>query len=89
MPDYAVRFDELKDQVLFLSKGRIEALDAADLNIPPVDPETYDLARALAPGWDVRFIEREWRAWATEVPKNADAAFLGFCRRWFEKRGPP
>lgn len=89
MPDYAVRFDGERDQVIFLSRGRIEAIDAVELAIPPLDPETYDTARVLAPGWDVRFIEREWRAWATEAPKSPDAAFLGFCRKWFEKRGRP
>lgn len=89
MPDYAVRFEEEKDQVLFISKGRLDVVDEADLNIPPLDEETYDLARALAPGWDIHYIEREWRSWATETPKSADAAFLGFCRKWSEKRGRP
>ena len=45
-------------------------------------------AKANAPGWDVYFIEQEWREWITEPPRNPDAAFLGFCKKWYEKRGP-
>ncbi len=43
-------------------------------------PETYVKAREAAPTWDIYVLEQEWRAWATEPPRNADAAFLGFCR---------
>ena len=51
-------------------------------------PETFEKAGMLAPGWDVYHIEREWREWLAEPPRNADAAFLGFCKKWYEKRGP-
>lgn len=47
-------------------------------------PETYQNARYLAPGWDVYQLELDWRGWIKSPPKNADQAFLGFCR----KRGP-
>lgn len=63
---------------------------------PPVEqfklflkPETHDKAREAAPGWDVHMLEREWRDWMDEPPRNPDAAFVGFCRKWFEKRGRP
>jgi plasmid replication initiation protein len=52
-------------------------------------PETYDQAREAAPGWDIHGLEQEWRSWMTEPPRNADAAFIGFCRKWFERRGRP
>jgi hypothetical protein len=51
--------------------------------------DTYEEARHAAPGWDVRFLEQEWRSWCVEPPRNADRAFVGFCRKWFEKRGRP
>ena len=51
--------------------------------------ETYHDARTVAPGWDVYYLEREWRDWITEAPRNVDAAFIGFCRKWFERRGSP
>jgi hypothetical protein len=49
----------------------------------------YERAREAAPGWDVYFLEHEWRMWMEEPPRDADAAFAGFCRKWFERRGRP
>ena len=50
-------------------------------------------ARLVAPGWDVYVLEGEWRAWmqdgGLDAPKDADKAYLGFCRKWYEKRGQP
>ena len=38
-------------------------------------------------------IEQEWRNWMADggldAPRDPDKAFLGFCRRWYEKRGAP
>ena len=89
MPDYAVRLDG--DMVVFQNRH----VETAVLQPPsqPVsvrlDPDTYQKAKEAAPGWDVYYLEREWREWMTEAPRNADAAFLGFCRKVFEKRGRP
>ncbi len=89
MPDYAVRL-EGDDTVVFRSRGSIPAQQTATPALaPPLDPETYHDARTLAPGWDVHFLERQWREWMTEPTRNANAAFLGFCRKWYEKRGAP
>jgi hypothetical protein len=49
-----------------------------------LNTETFEQARELAPGLDIYHLEREWREWIAkkgEMPKNPDAAFLGFCRR--------
>ena len=90
MPDYAVRL-EGNDKVVFRSRGSIPAQQTATTAAlaPPLDPDTYHDARLEAPGWDVHFLERQWREWMTEPPRSADAAFLGFCRKWYEKRGSP
>lgn len=85
MPDYSIRYDEKNDQVLFVNR-RSDLIDEASTNLPQLDPEIYETARALAPGWDIRVIEQEWRAWVKEQPKNPEAAFLGFCRKWTETR---
>ena len=49
---------------------------------------TYERAKTLAFGWDIYALEAEWKAWGHQQkdwpPKNADAAFLGFCKQ----RGP-
>ncbi|NCC27559.1 MAG: plasmid replication initiator [Gammaproteobacteria bacterium] len=91
LPDYAVRYDEERDQVVFTNRGSVcPALSAAspETEVRPLRPDTYERAKACAPGWDVYYIEAEWRDWLTEPPRDADAAFLGFCKKWYEKRGP-
>lgn len=89
IPDYQVRFDPDADVLIVRSRGTVMPEAKPQVNIPPLDSEVYELAREAAPGWDVRAIEMEWRSWATDNPKNAEMAFLGFCRKWFEKRGRP
>lgn len=82
LPDYHVLYDERRDMVIFRGRGTVVAVDtAAPVYIPPLDPETYAHARRAAPGWDIHMLEQQWRSWATEAPKNADAAFLGFCKK--------
>jgi hypothetical protein len=55
-------------------------------SFPPVrlKLDTFEKAKAAAPGLDVYYLEQEWREWIDkkgERPKNPDAAFIGFCRR--------
>lgn len=89
MPDYSFSFDG--DTVVVRPKNNT-AQEALPLRLPKeniqLKPETYEKAKANAPGWDVYMIEQEWREWITEPPRNADTAFLGFCKKWYEKRGP-
>lgn len=89
MPDYTLRFDEEADKLIFINQETMgQMARAASINdVPPLKAGTYEQARDEAPGWDVYHIEREWREWLTEAPRNAEAAFLGFCRKWYEKRG--
>lgn len=87
MPDYTLAIEG--SQVVFMSRGTAGVLNDGTpaLSIPPLDPDTYEDACEIAQGWDVRFIEQEWRTWAKEVPKNPDAAFMGFVAKWVAKRG--
>jgi plasmid replication initiation protein len=89
LPDYSVRYASEGDNVVFSNRGTVNSYfpddDKAEIKLKPT---TYEDAKRLAPGWDVYHIEQEWRAWMTEAPRNPDAAFLGFCRIWKEKRGP-
>jgi hypothetical protein len=89
LPDYHVAFEEADDMVVFTNRGTMAATPIADNRLAQLKPETYDLARKVAPGWDVRHLESEWREWIVEPPRDADAAFVGFCRKCFEKRGRP
>ncbi len=90
LPDYCVTFDEESDKVIFTNRGTVSpTLSQQDeMHIPLLRLDVYEQARKIAPGWDVYHIEQEWREWLAEPPRSADAAFLGFCRKWYEKRGP-
>ncbi|WP_145349479.1 replication initiator protein A [Roseimaritima multifibrata] len=91
MPDYAVDLND-DDMVIFTSRGTIASLTTSsdvDLSHVRISGDGYDQARLAAPGWDIHRVEQEWREWMTESPTNSDAAFIGFCRKWFEKRGRP
>lgn len=92
MPDYSVRIEG--DLVIFNNRRRDEVkfvqLSAMTIKL---DPDTYVEARHVAPGWDVHYLEQSWRTWMADggldAPANPDKAFLGFCRKIFEKRGEP
>jgi plasmid replication initiation protein len=90
MPDYAVTLDD-SDMVTFKNRGTMLPAEpvAMKVNAGRLDPDTYEKAKNVAPGWDPYFLEREWRDWITEPPRDADAAFVGFCTKWFERRGHP
>lgn len=99
LPDYSIRIEERgvgeKDIVVFRNRGSIPALPVsnAKAKIPPLAPDTCHDARLEAPQWDISFLEREWRAWIdmtdSDPPRDPDAAFIGFCRKWYQRRGPP
>lgn len=93
IPDYAIKFDEDRDILVIRNRGTIgENKPEGLVRVPNLDSDVYDLARQSAPGWDVRYIEQEWRSWAEnqdKAPKNPEMAFLGFCKAWYEKRGAP
>ena len=85
LPDYTVSYDEGRDMVIFRGRGTVVAVDpVSKVHIPPLQGETYAHARRAAPGWDVHMLEQQWRSWTTRAPDNADAAFIGFCRKRFE-----
>lgn len=95
IPDYAVTFED--DMVTFANRGTIleeqATVSASGIASIRLSPDTMTGARQAAPGWDVYVLESEWRAWMADggldAPKNPDKAFLGFCRKWFERRGRP
>ena len=72
--------------------GMVEAVDfgmpsPAPAAGPALRPDTYEKARRAAPGFDVHFIEAEWRNWAAKKPPadNPDAAFIAFCKQYVGK----
>lgn len=89
MPDYSIRLEG--EIVVFRNRGTMDTVagESSQASLVFLKPETYEHARQAAPGWDVYHLEGEWRTWMKSTPRNADKAFVGFCKKWFEKRGRP
>jgi hypothetical protein len=88
MPDYSVELSET-DMVIFRLRRDQPVFD---MEVGGLMPETYHEARTLAPGWDVRHLEAEWRRWCEgeEIePRNPDRHYLKFCASWQARRGTP
>lgn len=92
MPDYALTLIESGEMVVFRKRRTMPDVAAVEDMIRPLDPEIYNDARIVASGWDVRYLEAEWRRWCAHeeiTPKRPEAHYLAFCRSWYEKRGRP
>lgn len=87
LPDYEIT---LADDVMTFTNR-----DWKDPDAPPTQQrqrqllklDTYEKARAAAPGWDIYALEQQWLEWVAKKgisPKRPDGAFIGFCR----KKGP-
>lgn len=87
LPDYKVTYDDDTDMVIFINRGTMAPAPLAEGLVPQLQSDTYERARQAAPGWDVYQLEQEWREWIIEPPRDADSAFVGFCRKWCEKHG--
>ena len=87
MPDYTFALDG--DNLVVRRKASAHvspALSAGAVSLS-VDPDVYDRARAMAPGWDIHHLENEWRSWVLNKRigvKDPSQHFLSFCK----KRGP-
>ncbi len=90
LPDYEIA---LSDDVVVFTNRNLK--DPAPPPSPPPLPlfrgpllstNTYEKAKAVAPGWDVYVLEQQWREWIEKkgTPKRPDGAFIGFCK----KKGP-
>jgi hypothetical protein len=90
LPDYAVSMDA--DMVTFANRNFKTPVNEQRLSgYPFLKLETFTKAKAAAPGWDVYYLEQEWRGWIAKKgpPKRPDAAFVAFCRKRFERQGRP
>lgn len=87
LPDYSVSMTG--DVVTFTTRAarRKPAYDTQS-SLPLLMTDTYEKAKAVAPGWDVYALEREWREWAAgkKTPLNPEAAFIAFCRQKYRKQ---
>ena len=88
MPDYTMRFED-PVTIVFLNRGLMPSL-VEEVWRGQLEPDAYQDARQVAPSWDIRYLEREWRQWLGEneiEPKHPERHFVKFCKTWYEKRG--
>lgn len=81
MPDYRMTIEG--ENVIFRPKaeGSVIALPSHALRLKKLD--THEIARKLAPGWDIYGLENEWRRWVLDKAinvKDPDKHFLAFCK---------
>ena len=92
IPDYAVSLEG--DNAVFTNRGATKPALFQDSHLfPRLDPETYHDAKIVAPGYDVYYLEQEWKSFWHESGrpelKNPDAAFIGFCKSRYERKPNP
>lgn len=90
LPDYAATYEgENNEFVVFTNRKQLRKKQIGGR--VPLQTDTFTKARQAAPTWDVYLLEQEWRAWMNtknmKSPENPDAAFLGFCRSWYKRKG--
>ncbi|MDC7684398.1 replication initiator protein A [Asticcacaulis sp. BYS171W] len=81
-PDYKIHIEESNIVFTKRLRTRLPRTPAAERKLR-VSLETYEKAKAVAPGYDVYALEAEWRDMSLQVGepvKNPDAAFLGYCK---------
>ncbi|MBC6445510.1 MAG: replication initiator protein A [Alphaproteobacteria bacterium GM202ARS2] len=83
MPDYTFSVDG-ENVVVHLKKRSMQTALPLPFATLLIKSDTFEEARILAPGWDIRSLENDWRSWVIEkgiAVKDADAHFLSFCRK--------
>jgi hypothetical protein len=93
MPDYSVAVEG--ENVRFKNRLAVApALPAStSINYPRLTMEAYIDAKTVAPGYDIYWLESEWKKFwldsGQEDLRNPDAAFIGFCKRRYERNPNP
>lgn len=81
LPEYSVALEG--EMVTFRNRAHIKP-ELPESAFPKISPETYNDARIVAPGYDIYFLEQEFRDYWVETGmpllNNPDKAFIGFCR---------
>jgi plasmid replication initiation protein len=90
LPDYQVSLED--EMVIFRNRMNWQPAKA-EVRYPVLDPEAYHDAKLVAPGYDVYFLEQEWRDWWVEsgMPELGfpGKAFVGFCKKRYQMKPNP
>lgn len=89
LPDYTVTMAD--DVVIFKHRTVRKMGKDGKASALLLMTDTYERAKAVAPGWDVYALERDWRDWFRdkETPTHPDRAFVAFCRQKHQRHGRP
>lgn len=82
MPGYAFVVEEDVVTVRPKKEARQSALPVPLASLR-LGSDTYEDARRMAPGWDIHYLEEEWRSWVLDqaiLVKDPDKHFLAFCK---------
>ena len=64
-----------------------------ETEFPLLDAETYNDAKIVAPTYDIYALEQDWREFWVDNGKiplqNPDKAFIGFCKKRYERKPNP
>ena len=93
IPDYTFELDG--DLFIIRPRGEFSGIYAKPEIIESVDkirlPETaYNTARKHCGGYDLYFLEREWRSMLSHkktIPDNSGGSFVSFVKRYVERNG--
>lgn len=85
LPDYRIELTA-NEKVIFRKRKNAEIKDIRPL--VHLRTEDYERAKEAAPGYDVYYLEQEWRAWIDGKPRpdKPGAAFVGFCKSYADRR---
>lgn len=93
LPDYSVAIEDNKVVFKNREKWWEDNQPKQQYNYPILDPEAFNDAKTVAPSYDVYYLEQDWRSWWVEsgCPPlvNPDKAFIGFCKRRYERNPTP
>ncbi|WP_282611059.1 replication initiator protein A [Pelagibius sp. Alg239-R121] len=67
-----------------------ETTNTSQIDMIFLKSETFETARTFAAGYDLHFLEREWRNMMTQkkaMPEKPDGAFIGYVKYYVEKHG--
>jgi plasmid replication initiation protein len=90
LPDYQVSLED--EMVIFRNRMNWQA-PKEQPRYPVLDPEAYHDAKLVAPGYDVYYLESEWRdMWvASGMPEIGfpGKAFVAFCKKRYQMKSNP
>ncbi len=94
IPDYTFELENdvvtMKPRPEFLGKYECSKQPSLIDNIS-LKTQTYENASTISGGWDVYFLEEEWRSMLRkkdDVPEKPDGSFIGFVKWYVKEYGP-